>query len=230
LKSHRWTAASGFLFAVLFVVAMALLGEQLGSVGDPDRQFRSYVANESNRARDIAGAYVLVAAGIAFMLFSARASTLLAGDRDHQVARHVAFGAGIAVTGLVIAAAAALSAVSTSLSYAAMFDEERHEFGPDVTRLATQLGFMLLVLAMWAAATCIVALAYLARTAAGLPVLLFAVSLAAALALLLSFFVLPAAALPLWTVLLAIWLLGMPDDGVPSLQQARRSSSPPETR
>ena len=37
----RWPAVSGFVFVALFVAAMIVSGEQLGSVGDPDEQFIS---------------------------------------------------------------------------------------------------------------------------------------------------------------------------------------------
>ncbi|MDZ4279000.1 MAG: hypothetical protein U1B78_07660 [Dehalococcoidia bacterium] len=206
-NGNRPLAVSGFVFVALFVAAAFVSGEQLGSAGDPDRQFVSYFNDTSNRARDIAGAYVLAAAGLAFVVFLA---LMYATLREHPGQRGlplIALGAGLVFVALLLAAAAALSAVSTSMAYATLFDEERHEFDADVLRLATQLGFMLLVFAMWAAAACIAAISLAARTAGIFPAWLVGFGLVAALALLFSFFFLPAAALPIWVVAASLHLV-----------------------
>ena len=205
-NSNRWLAVSGFVFVVLFLAAVLVSGGQLGSAGDPDQQFVSYFNDTSNRARDIAGAYVLAAAGLAFVAFLAQMYTTL---REHAVGRVLpltALGAGLVFVALLLAAAAALSAVPTSLALAAMFDEERHEFGPDVSRLATQFGFMLLVFAMWAAAACIAAVSLAARSVGIFPGWLAGFGFVAAFALLFSFFFMPAAALPIWVLVVSLVL------------------------
>ncbi len=205
-SSQRWAAAAGFAFVGLFVAAVLVSGEQLGSAGDPDRQFIAYFSDTSNRVRDIAGAYVLAAAGLAFAVFLAHVCAALL-DTGGRALALTALGAGLIFVALLFAAAAALSAVPTSLAYAALFDEERHEFGPDVSRLATQFGFMLLVFAMWAAAGCITAIS-LAGSGAGIfPGWLAGLGFVAALALLFSFFFMPAAALPIWAFVVSVWLL-----------------------
>ena len=206
-NSNRWLAISGFVFVALFIAAVLVSGGQLGSAGDPDEQFVSYFSDTSNRVRDIAGAYVLAAAGLAFVVFLAQMYTTL---REHAVGRVLpltALGAGLIFIALLLAAAAALSAVPTSLALAAIFDEERHEFGPDVSRLATQFGFMLLVFAMWAAAACIAAISLAARAAGIFPAWLVGVGLVAAFALLFSFFFMPAAALPIWVIAASLHLV-----------------------
>ena len=206
-NSNRWLAISGFAFVALFVAAVIVSGGQLGSAGDPDEQFVSYFSDTSNRVRDIAGAYVLAASGMAFVVFLAQMYTTL---REHAVERAlplIALGAGLVFVALLLAAAAALSAVPTSMAYAAIFDEERHEFGPDVSRLATQLGFMLLVFAMWAAAACIAAISLAARAAGVFPAWLVGLGLVAAFALLFSFFFMPAAALPIWVIAASLHLV-----------------------
>jgi uncharacterized membrane protein len=87
-----------------------------------------------------------------------------------------------------------------------MFDEERHEFGPDVSRLGTQFGFMLLVFAMWAAAACIAAVSHAARSVGLFPGWLAGFGFVAAFALLFSFFFMPAAALPIWVLVVSLVL------------------------
>ncbi len=126
---NRWLAVGGFAFVALFVAAMIASGGQLGSAGDPDRQFVSYFNDTGNRARDIGGAYLLAAAGLAFVVFLAQMYTTL---RERAVGRLLpltALGTGLIFVALLFAAAAALSAVSTSLAFAAIFDEERHAIG-----------------------------------------------------------------------------------------------------
>lgn len=206
-SSRHWAAASGFGFVGLFIAAVLVSGGQLGSAGDPDRQFVAYFSDTSNRVRDIAGAYVLAAAGLAFIVFVANLYAMLPEGSGKQALPLMAFGAGLVFVALLLAAAAALSAVPTSLAYAAIFDEERHEFGPDVSRLATQFGLMLLVFAMWAAAACIAAISLAGRAAGMLPGWLAAFGFVAAFALLFSFFFMPAAALPLWAFVVSVWLL-----------------------
>lgn len=205
MGSRRWAAASGFAFAGLFVAAILTLGEQLGSAGDADRHFEAYFSETSNRVRDIVGAYVLVAAGLAFVAFIANLFALLP-DRARGAPALIALGTSFVFAALLLAAAAALSSVATSLAYASMFDEDPHEFGPDAARLATQFGFMLIVFAMCAAAACIAATS-LAGRSVGVPVWFVAFGLVAALALLLSFFFMPMIALPVWVVVVSAWLV-----------------------
>jgi hypothetical protein len=206
-SGNRWLVASGFVFVALFVAAVIVSGEQLGSVGDPDQQFVSYFNDTSNRARDIAGAYVLAAAGLAFVVFLAHMYSTLRERSGQGVLPLIALGAGLVFVALLLAATAALSAVSTSMAYADLFGEERHEFDPDVLRLATQLGFMLLVVAMWGAAACIAAISLAARTAGIFTAWLAGFGLVAAVALLFSFFFLPAVALPIWVLAVSVMLL-----------------------
>jgi MFS family permease len=216
VPERRWLAVSGFVFVALFVAAVLVSGGQLGSAGDPDEQFVSYFSDTTNRVRDIAGGYVLAAAGLAFIVFLANVCVAL---REHSGERRlplIALGAGLVFVVLLLAAAAALSAVPTSMAYAALFDEERHEFGPDVARLATQLGFMLLVFAMWAAAGCIAAISLAARSAGIFPAWLVWLGFVAALALLFSFFFMPAAALPIWAFAVSVSMLRLRPTPAPS--------------
>ena len=206
-SDNRWLAVSGFTFVALFVAAVLVSGGQLGSAGDPDQQFVSYFNDTSNRARDIAGAYFLAAAGLAFVVFLAHLYATLREHPGQQGLPLIALGTGLVFVALLLAAAAALSAVPTSHAIAAIFDEERHEFGPDVSRLATQFGYMLLVFAMLAAAACIAAISLAARTAGIFPAWLVGFGLVAAFALPFSFFFLPAAALPIWVVAASLHLV-----------------------
>jgi hypothetical protein len=107
----------------------------------------------------------------------------------------------------MLVAAASLSAVSTSLLVSDMFGEEPHEFGPAASRLATQIGFMALVISMLAASLFLAATTLASRATRLAPSWLVWLGYVAAAALLLSFFFMPAAALPLWALATGLALL-----------------------
>jgi hypothetical protein len=184
---------------------MVLLGDQLGSVGDPDEQFVAYGHESGDRARDLVGAYALAAAGLTLMVFAARLHSVV--DGGSGAARMTALVAAAATAVLLLGAAAALNAVSSSILIADLFDERPHEFGADASRLATQLGYGLLVFSMLAAALFVSATSIAASAANVLPRWLVRLGFAAAGVLLFSFFFLPAAALPLWVVAASASLL-----------------------
>jgi hypothetical protein len=194
----RWAGLSGLAFAVLFVAGMLLLGDQLGSVGDSDRQFISYFEDAANRTRDIVGGYVLAAAALSLLIFAGGLHSLVA--REAPVISLVGMLAATASAVLMLVAAASLSSVSTSILVSDMFDEEPHEFGPAASRLATQIGFMALVFSMLAASLFIAMTSLASRATRLLPSWLVWLGFVASAALLLSFFFMPAAALPLWAL------------------------------
>jgi hypothetical protein len=202
---RRWTVLSGFAFVGLFIAGLILLGDALGSVGDSDEQFVSYFGSNANHARDIVGAYTLTVAGLAFVVFLAHVCAALREHSGRELPL-VAFGAALACAALLMAAAAALSAIATSHAVAGLFDEPPHEFSADTSRLATQFGYMLLVFAMWAAAACIAAISLATRAAGLFPTWLVVFGYVAAFALLFSFFFIPAVALPLWVLATSIAL------------------------
>ena len=121
-NSNRWLAVSGFVFVALFVAAVIVSGEQLGSLGDPDRQFVSYFNDASNRARDIASAYVLAAAGLAFVVFLAHMYATLRERSGGRGLPLIAFGAGLVFVALLLAAAAAcIAAIALAARTAGIF-------------------------------------------------------------------------------------------------------------
>lgn len=203
LADRRWIAISGAAFVVFFVTALVMLGDQLGSVGDPDRQFISYHADVGNRAQDIAGAYLLIGAAVAFLAFMTHIYALLRRTDDASILPIVALASGVALVVMLVAAAAALSAVSVSLAFADVFGEEPHQFGPDVSRLATQLGFLSLVFGMLLASSTVAATSLSAMKSAVFPRWLIWLGLVAAVVLLFSFFFLPVVALLIWVLVVS---------------------------
>ena len=193
---------------------MILLGDQLGSVGDPDSQFMSHFSDSGKRAKDIVGAYLLACAALAFLLFLAGLSAFLRTESDRIAAvAQVSMISGLAFVAALLVGAASLSAVSSSVAYADLFGEPSHQFGADVTRLATQLGFMLLVFGMLAAALSIAAICASALQTSIFPGWLAWLGIAAAAVLLFGFFFIPIFALPVWVLAVSLSLLRRPKWG-----------------
>ena len=213
---HRAVAASGITFAVLFVAAVLTLGDLLGSVGDPDRQFVSHFASGANRARHIVGAYLLAGAGLFFLVFVTHLHALLRGrTQEETTLATIGMGSTIVIVVMLFASAVALSAVATSIGYADIFDEDPHEFSPDTLRLATQIGFLFQVFGMLAGALAVGATSLWAMRSDILPGWLAWLGLVLAFVLLFALFFLPTFALPIWVLTVSIVLLRRVGNNLP---------------
>jgi hypothetical protein len=210
MNGSTWTAVAGFVFVLAFVFAAVLLGEQLGSVGDPDRQFEGLYDDDADRRRDILGGLIIGVAGLSFVWFlNDICARLRATNESNATLSWLAFSSGLLFVAMLFAGGAALSSVASSLEFGDVFDEDPHAFGPDVARLATQLGYLLIFFyGAMAAALAIGAISIASLRSKVLPVWTGIVGLVAALLLTLSFFIfLSIAALPLWVLLLSVVLL-----------------------
>jgi hypothetical protein len=206
VRTTRWLVlVPAAAYALCFAAAVVLLGEQLGSVGDSDRQFDAYVGNEDNRLRDIAGAYALAAAGLAFLwLIEAGARRLPRGESG--IALSLARSTAAIYAGLMAAAAAALSAVAWSLTFSDIFDEEPHTFSAETARLATQLGLGCIIFGALAAGASIAAYSAEALARNDLPRWAAAAGCVTAAAQLLAVFYMPMMLLPLWALVAGVVL------------------------
>jgi hypothetical protein len=208
----RWFAVSGVAFAVLFVAGALSLGELAGSVGDSNATFVSYYDDEANRARDIAGAYLLAAAGLAFLWFLTSLRRLLRtpGD-DTSMLPTIVLVAGIAFVSMLFAAGAALSTVNVSITFGAIFDEHGVLGGSEMAVLP-QLGYVLMHLYGAFAASLMIAAASLAGSRGGVfPAWLVWLGLIAAVLLLFAIASLPIFALPVWVLAVSIAVLRRDD-------------------
>jgi len=188
---------SGTLFVVLFVAGGLLLGDLLGSSGDSDATFDAYFAEPGNRARDIAGGYLMAAAGGALIWFATQFRAVLRRDDIDNTLADVACGAGALAGVLIIVAAAALMTVSFSTAFGRGFGDtgqfETGAAGPP------QLGYVLLcVLAVIPAAGMILASSVAALRARVMPAWACYAGFPLAAFLLLGMFVIPLVALPVW--------------------------------
>lgn len=66
-ESKRLATVTGGVFVIAFSVGLGLLGDEIGAFGDSDRAFVEHFSTGSQRAADIAGSFMLMAAASAFM-------------------------------------------------------------------------------------------------------------------------------------------------------------------
>lgn len=129
------------MFVVLFVAAIILLGDLLGSFADPDRQFVTLFADPANRVVYITGSALLLLAGLAFISF-VDALSLEAGSR-----RAALLLTGSAGGGAMMIAAMAFATAPLSLTFGSFFHDPGLQEGqavlPQFGFVAIGLGVML---------------------------------------------------------------------------------------
>ena len=133
-------ARAGTVFAVLFFVSLAALGELLGSFADADRVFVGHFADGANRARDIIGSILLVLAGWLMLWFVIELS---AEREDHRVS--LVATAALSAGGM-ITAGLALATVPLSIVFGDLFDDPGLGVGqavlPQFGSVALEVGAM----------------------------------------------------------------------------------------
>lgn len=195
-RAARWY---GIGFSVLFVGSLtALLGELVGAFADAAETFSPYFDTTHERLRHALGAYLLTAAGLAFLAFTVRI-TALGGDRGGsesggRTARLVA----AVFAALVALAAAALATVSLSIGFGKISGDPGIRDGQ---HLLPQLGYVgLMVPAAIAAGYAVWLIARVAARSGILPAWMVVAGYVVAVLQLFSFYSLPLFGLPLWVL------------------------------
>ena len=192
---------TGTASAILFLIALALLGELLGAFGDPDHVFIDYYDDTGNRARGLIGAVTLFAAALTFLAFTELWLRIADPDASTPLAGYLR-GLAIAFTALVLASSATLATVDLSRAYADLFDETEGLFERSSVVVLPQLGYVLLLAAGgWTAAVIVAVACLFARSTGSLPGLAIYVGFVIAVLLLLSPMVMPFVLFPLWLLL-----------------------------
>ena len=179
---------AGGVFALLFAVSLATLGDLLGSFADPDDAFETFFSDGGNRASVIVGSLSLVLAGYA-MLWLAFAIAEAWDTRGMPLV----VTASLACGGMILAGLA-LVTVPLSISIGDLTDDPGLGMGQAVL---PQFGFVALVIgAMLPAAALVIVIA---RIPGLLPRWLSLAGYPVAALLLLALMVGP-------MVLLAVWI------------------------
>jgi hypothetical protein len=147
---ERWGALGGFAFVVLYVVAFAALGLE---VGNSDRDILDYYASSSHRAKEIVAFFMIAAAALSLIVFGNALRTVISrveGERSAPVAA-LAWAGTIACATLILAG----NALSRATAFSA-FDKE-FDIEPNTRRVFESAGYLLFVSATLAAILLVVA-------------------------------------------------------------------------
>jgi hypothetical protein len=141
LPKGRALVSAG-VFVSLFVVSTVLLGDVLGSFGDPDSVFIEHYGDSGKRAGDIAGSGLLAVLGGVFMWHVEVVRRTFGPARAAGVDAALLASAGFAFA--LVTGAAALATVPLGREIGNLFDEGHPRLeGPETAALA-QFGYVLL--------------------------------------------------------------------------------------
>lgn len=205
VRETRWsltTMLTGIAFAVCFTAGM-LLGRDTPDYDAADAEWTSWFDDGGNRAQQMGSAALLAIASLAFVVFlTGLCHRLRATRADNEGPTQVAWGSGLLFAGCSALAGVALNAMAVAV-----------ELGdvpipaPDVLRAMEQLGFgMGLFAAPLFAALAVAAVSLAARPLAVLPSWLVIAGYVAAVVLIFSSLFIPLVVLPLWALVVAVWV------------------------
>lgn len=116
----------GLVFLVVFIAAAILNGDVAGSFADPDSQFVSIYADAGNRAAYVAGAVLLMLAGLSFVWFAYALSSAAGTFRVPLLITGATAAIGMIVASL------AWATVPLSMTFGALVDDPGFESGQSV--------------------------------------------------------------------------------------------------
>jgi hypothetical protein len=168
LASGRAAAASGISFSVLFIAGLLPLGELLGSFADSDQTFEAYFADSANRAGNIVGGILLVAAALVFLWFIQHLRQRLQSDTTRPpTLPNFVYSTGQTFVTLLLVGTAALVTVPVTLAFATLFDDQPFTTGQAVL---PQLGTVIVAFfANWTAAAMVLTATIAARRTGSFP-------------------------------------------------------------
>lgn len=196
----RWMAAAGIVFGILLVAGSLLINLPDGT----DEQVTSFYADSGNRTGLLIAAYILVAAGIAFLIYLVDLQTRFravdsAGGPWGQISRI----SGIVFVALLIAGAIMLASVAANIAFG-----DAPNPTASVARFLPEAGWgFLLVGGAIMAAVHITSTAIEALRTRLLPKWLCQLGFVLSVVLLFAIVFFPLIALPLWTIITSVVLL-----------------------
>ncbi|HET9477171.1 MAG TPA: hypothetical protein VFP63_06765 [Dehalococcoidia bacterium] len=129
-------------FFILFLGAAVLLGDILGSFGDPDEVFIEHYAGSSERIGDIAGSVLLAAAGGVFVWHVELVRRAFVAG--HEAGPDVPLLASVIFATTLLVAASALATVPLGREIGDLFDERRPRLEGAETSVLAHFGYVLL--------------------------------------------------------------------------------------
>lgn len=204
MTQSRWDkagAVAGIAFALLFFATLMIV--KLPGGEDTNQVYADYFIEEDRFIEHTIVAYVIAAAGIAFLvLLSSLRNRMLARDAEANGLHTLALGSGLLFVGMLFLAGAAAYAVPASIEFG-----EETQFGADIARVPWVATTALLLYGMIAASASIAALSALMLRTRALPKWLAVFGFVAAFILLFGYVYMPMMILPVWTIAAGIALL-----------------------
>jgi hypothetical protein len=201
---ERFGALAGIAYVVLFLVAIAVSGE---GAGDTNAEITRYYADGGNRDKDIAGAFLIIAAGLMFIWFLAYLRVrLLRAEAEPGRLSALAFGSGVASAVLLLAAAAAFITPAGAVENA----ESDFQLDPNTVQVIGSLGYGFFVASVMVAALLVFATSLLALRLLAFPRWMGYAGFVVAPLLLLAIFFFPVFVLWGWVLAISAFMLWRP--------------------
>lgn len=194
------TGISAVTFTVLLVIGLSLLADTW-DIDDSDAQILSWYEDGGNRVRQLVGAVLLAAAGLAFLWFINELRTRFVTAGERTFTSLMTMGGSIFVATLFVGSAA-IGAVSADVEIA----DNPVPTSVDVVRILESFGLVtILIFGLVAAALCVFSASRAGRVTGEFPLWLTRLGYGAAVLLIFGAFFFPAIALPLWAMIVGIW-------------------------
>jgi hypothetical protein len=197
---RRWEPLTGVGFIALFVAGLVINNSP--SPDESNATWHNYFADKGHQALITIDGFMLVASGICLLAFLTTIWQRIGARRGAAPSPLPVVGAGVAATAIMIGGVVQ-AAVTGSMIFGNL-----PEPGPDVLRLAPDIGYpVIMVAAMPAAALSIVALSVQAYAAGLFGRRLLVLGEVVAVGLLASVLFVPMVLLPVWAAVIATVLL-----------------------
>ena len=142
LPWNRIGALSGIIFVVLLIVGGGLLLDSPESK-DPDAVWLNYLNDDSNLVQNLIGAYILLVAAFAFVIFLVvLARNLRLASSGDDILPAIAFVGGVLFVASLLAAIAGLAAVPANIK----FGDDAPIPSPDFAKNIQAVGFVALLI------------------------------------------------------------------------------------
>jgi hypothetical protein len=201
---NRLGALSGIAFAIMFVVAVILMGPMIPGGEDANQDITSYYAEADRFQQALVPLYGFPLAGLLYLAFLASLWTRTRRAEDERGALStIVFGSTIVFVTALFMVGATVAAIAASVELGG-----ESQIQPLVASLGWLAGMLLLIPAMVAAGATISAVSVLGLRTRGLPRWLCYLGLVCAAAIvLLGWAFMPMFALPVWALAAGISLL-----------------------
>jgi hypothetical protein len=141
MVNQRWAALSGIVFVVLMLVGASLILDVPKGDASP-QEIAKYLTDGDNHARNIAGAYLWVLGGLAFLGFVTGLRHVLSrAEGGAGTLSNLVFGIGVVFTAVWSVSAATIASVAYAVEFA-----DVHVTNPDLVTVLPSLGGLLLLL------------------------------------------------------------------------------------